>query len=121
STNLPGDTTGRRMLIGTQGFAALGIVTPDYVVPNGFFSRTGGSLNWGESSDIWAYGPLPSGNLSLNRDGTTAVNSPRNFAGATGSVGASTGPTATFNVQALWWRSPAGSESGWGINIVHQG
>src|SRR5260221_3538447 len=54
-TDLPGDTTGRRMLIGTQGFAALGIVTPDFVVPNGFFSKTGGSLNGGEGSDIWAY------------------------------------------------------------------
>src|SRR5687768_13564618 len=32
-TDLPGDTpNGRRMLIATQGFAALGIVTPDYVV-----------------------------------------------------------------------------------------
>ena len=26
-----------------------------------------------------------------------------------------------INVQGLWWRSPAGSESGWGINLVHQG
>jgi alpha-tubulin suppressor-like RCC1 family protein len=23
--------------------------------------------------------------------------------------------------QGLWWRSPAGSESGWGVNITHQG
>ena len=28
---------------------------------------------------------------------------------------------AAINVQDLWWRSPANSESGWGINIVHQG
>src|SRR5687767_12389263 len=35
--DLPGETTGARMLIATQGFAALGIVTPDYIVPNGFF------------------------------------------------------------------------------------
>ena len=25
------------------------------------------------------------------------------------------------NYQDLWWRSPAGSESGWGVNITHQG
>src|SRR5690242_5066606 len=36
-SNLPGDTSGKVMLIATQGFADLGIVTPDYVVPNGFF------------------------------------------------------------------------------------
>lgn len=28
---------------------------------------------------------------------------------------------AAPNYQDLWWRSPAGSESGWGLNIVHQG
>ncbi len=25
------------------------------------------------------------------------------------------------NYQGLWWKSPAGSESGWGINFAHQG
>jgi hypothetical protein len=29
--------------------------------------------------------------------------------------------TATPNFQALWWASPPGSESGWGVNIAHQG
>jgi len=28
---------------------------------------------------------------------------------------------ASPNYQNLWWRSPAGSESGWGVNITHQG
>jgi hypothetical protein len=116
--DLPLDSLGRRMLIGTQGFAALGIVAPDYVVPNGFFTRTGGSINFGESSDVWNYGTLPTGNLSLSRDGSTAANSPRNFAGATGTVSGTTTPVTSFNVQAMWWRP---SESGWGINIVHQG
>jgi uncharacterized delta-60 repeat protein len=31
------------------------------------------------------------------------------------------GPTAGANYQGLWWGSPAGSESGWGINFAHQG
>lgn len=31
-------------------------------------------------------------------------------------------PTSTgVNVQGLWWASPAGVESGWGINLAHQG
>jgi hypothetical protein len=30
-------------------------------------------------------------------------------------------PGAQPNYQDLWWRSPAGSESGWGVNIAHQG
>jgi hypothetical protein len=28
---------------------------------------------------------------------------------------------AAPNYQALWWASPPGSESGWGVNIAHQG
>ena len=28
---------------------------------------------------------------------------------------------ATPNYQDLWWRSPAGSQSGWGVNLAHQG
>jgi hypothetical protein len=30
-------------------------------------------------------------------------------------------PAGAPNYQDLWWRSPAGSESGWGLNITHQG
>jgi len=25
------------------------------------------------------------------------------------------------NYHGLWWRSPAGLESGWGVNVTHQG
>ncbi len=28
---------------------------------------------------------------------------------------------AAINYQDLWWNAPAGSESGWGINLTHQG
>lgn len=34
-------------------------------------------------------------------------------------LGGTPGPTPNF--QDLWWRAPAGSESGWGINLTHQG
>jgi len=118
-TNLPGDTQGHRMLNATQGFAALGVVSPDYIVPNGFFTATGGTITFAEGSDVWTYPVLPSPPLSLNRDGTTATNSPTNFGGASGTI--SSTPVATFNVQALWWKSPALSENGWGLNLVQQG
>jgi hypothetical protein len=29
--------------------------------------------------------------------------------------------TPAANYQGLWWNAPAGSESGWGINLTHQG
>ena len=34
-------------------------------------------------------------------------------------VSGTTPPVSNF--QGLWWNSPAGSESGWGINFAHQG
>ena len=39
-------TANRRMLIATQGFAALKLVTPDYVVQNGFLPLGKGSINY---------------------------------------------------------------------------
>ncbi|HSN19694.1 MAG TPA: hypothetical protein VLS49_03405 [Usitatibacter sp.] len=121
-SNLPGDTSGHRVLFATQGFANLGVVHPDYIVPDGFFFAGAGSVNWGEGADVWSYSNLPSdGRLSLNRNGTTGVNSPQNFAGATGSVSGSPPPAQTFNIEGLWWNSPAGSESGWGVNLTQQG
>jgi hypothetical protein len=33
------------VLIATQGFAALGLVTPDYVIPNGFIPLANGTIN----------------------------------------------------------------------------
>lgn len=119
-SNLPGDTGGARMLIATQGFAALNVVTPDYVVPNGFFFRGGGTIDFAEGSDSWTHPALPAdGSLSINRNGATAVNSPRNFSGQTGTV--TVAPPPGLNFQALWWNAPANSESGWGVNIAHQG
>jgi serine protease len=41
-------------------------------------------------------------------------------AGAAVRAAASMAPAAP-NYQGLWWASPAGSESGWGINFAHQG
>jgi hypothetical protein len=119
--NLPGDTSGRRVLFATQGFAALGIVTPDYVVPNGFFFQGGGTVRWGEGADVWNYPALPTdGQHSIDRTGAQVVNSPQDFAGATTSINGAPPPPQSFNVEGLWWNSPAASEAGWGVNITHQ-
>ena len=111
-------TSYRSMLIATQGFAALNVVAPDYIAPNGFLFTTNGTLNYA-GSDVFTYASLPTdGRLALNRDGSTPVNRPKNFDGISGTIV----PAAlALNVQGLWWRSPAASEGGWGINITHQG
>jgi hypothetical protein len=84
--NLPGDTSNRKVLIASQGFADLGIVTPDYIVPNGFLFQTGGTVNYA-GVDIMAYTALPSDGIhALDRNGSAVATAPTNFAGATGSI-----------------------------------
>ena len=123
ATNLPGDTTGKRFVVGTPGFAAAAGITPDYTIPAGFLNVGGGTINFAESSDTWTHGALPTdGRSALLRSGSTAASSPTNFAGQTGAINiapVSTGPDV--NVQGLWWRAPAGSESGWGMALTQQG
>ena len=87
NANIPGDTGGKTFLIGTAAVAALSGVTPDYIMPSGFLFTTNGMLNFAEGADAWSYTALPvNGTDSLLRSGGTALNSPRNFAGVTGTV-----------------------------------
>ena len=80
-------TSYKMMVIGSQGFAALNVVPPDYVVPNGFFFTSNGSVNWGDGADVFNYASLPTdGRLALNRNGSATTNAPTNFAGEMGTV-----------------------------------
>ena len=115
-SNLPGnDTAGSRVLIATAGFAALGLVTPDYVMPDAFLPTAGGFIDFA-SVDRWNFTGLPTDGVNaLYRNGQSLPNFATNFAGASASVSAA---AANPNYTALWW-IPA--ESGWGINLTHQG
>ncbi len=78
-------------LLGTTGFADLGVVEPDWIIPDGFLLIDGGTASLASPGfltfDTRAYAALPTdGSMSLNADGTTAINSPTNFAGQTGVV-----------------------------------
>jgi hypothetical protein len=76
---------------------AVGTAMISFVGPNqGTFSYTVDGVSQTKSITRQVFGPMP--NCTLG-----------------GSPGASP------NYQALWWRSPAGSESGWGVNVTHQG
>jgi hypothetical protein len=118
--NLPNSSTaGRSVLVATQGFAALGILAPDYVIPNGFLPLTGGSVDFAGIDSV-SYAALPSdGTTALDRNGTPVPNRATNFAGASASVVAT--PPPAVNYQGLFYAAPAESESGWGLNVAHQG
>jgi len=119
-TDLPSTATAsRKVLIATSGFAAQGLVAPDFVVPNGFIPIGGGSLDYASGTDHIALPALPTdGATAIDRNGNHVAATPTNFAGATATLGAS---APAVNYEGLWWNAPAASESGWGINFAHQG
>ncbi len=86
-SNLPNTATANtKVLIATQGFANLGVVTPDFIIPSGFLFTNGGTVNFAGVDSV-TYSALPTdGSNSVNRVGTAAVNSPTNFAGAMGTA-----------------------------------
>ena len=97
--NLTGDTSNMHVLFATAGFATLfaalpGSPAPDHIIPDNFFSTTADTISYTPYDTTFSFtaGQLPTdGVLSLN-DGAPNfqdVNSPRNYAGDTGSVDAS--------------------------------
>jgi len=88
-------TNGRFYLIATPDFAALpGAPTPDEILPAGvvpFFATSGDTV--GAAFDSYTFGAVPTDGVNaLDRAGTTLVNTPTNYAGATGSVNAAPPP-----------------------------
>ncbi len=82
-SNLPSSrTSDKRVLIATQGFAALRLIAPDYVVPNGFLATDGGTLNYAGVDQV-TYAALPTDGVNaITRTGASIPNVATNFAGA---------------------------------------
>ena len=119
-SNLPSTATASKsVLIATSGFAALGLVTPDYTIPNGFIPRNGGSLNYASVDSI----PLPAlpadGATAIDRNGTHVAATPTNFAGASATLAATPPPVAALDLDqhgltGSWFEA---AESGQGIEV----
>ncbi len=88
--NLPSSATANKfVLVGTQEFANLNVVTPDYIMPANFVPVSGGSIAFaGIDSVTFDAMPInPNGEaFAIDRNGTPMANAPTNFAGKTGSV-----------------------------------
>ena len=86
ASNLPSSSTlGKSVLVATQGFADLGLVTPDYIIPDDFLSVSGGTLTF-IGMDSITFGALPGGTQSINGSGAVGTNSPTNFDGDSASI-----------------------------------
>lgn len=112
-SNVAAPTTNRSLLLATQGFADLGVVAPDYVLPSNFFDVNGDSISYTPFHTVtFVAGQLPTdGQTALLANLTTAPNSPQNYAGQTGMVdlGGGDPPPA---VPALIVGVPDGIEDG---------
>jgi Ca2+-binding RTX toxin-like protein len=87
-SNLPSSATnGKSVLVATQGYADLGLATPDYIIPDeGFLFQPDGSVIFVDMDQI-DYTNLPSdGITAINGAGTEVANSPKNFAGVNGTI-----------------------------------
>ena len=119
---MPSPTANKRVLIATQGFAALGLITPDFVMPNGFLPTSGGTLTYA-GLDTVSYAALPTDGttaLKIVRTGNTLStqsiqNLATNFAGDSASVSAVGPPAAIVPLAGVWW-NPNESGSGFGLD-----
>jgi len=82
-SNLTSGTAGKSLLFASQGFADLGVVQPDFILPDDFFiDPNGGTLSVFEGVDSLTFESLPgSGTQSLNGSGATVNSSPTSFTG----------------------------------------
>jgi hypothetical protein len=122
-TGLPSSATAsRRVLVATAGFAALGLVAPDYVVPNGFIPRGGGKVDYASGTDEITFTALPTdGATAFNRNGQPVAATPTNFAGATTTLTPTTPPppagSPDLNQHGLTGSWFEAATSGHGIEI----
>jgi hypothetical protein len=112
----PDRQAGRFILVGSEGFADLNLVRPDFIMPNGFLYLPGGRIKIGGDRAFISYvasfcepgdefGPCDDFHVAINNAGQSAIlaaETRRSFGG-------------------LWWNAPAGSEPGWAIAVEHQG
>jgi hypothetical protein len=106
--DLTGSTANKNLLVATAGFGSLaGGVTPDYTLPANFFNPAGDTVrlcftncNGGNLFDTRTFTSVPTDGVMsrVYPSNTLATNSPRNFAGTTGSVNlAAPSPTGDYN------------------------
>jgi hypothetical protein len=123
-TNLPSSSTaGRRVLIATPGFAALGLVTPDYSIPNGFLPLINGTVNFANADPKPpTYASLPTNGNAIDHDGNIVPNLATNFAGTSASVPATQTPPPVDAIltpeKGLWW-DPTEDGTGYNFDVKH--
>ena len=93
--NLPSNTDGKSMLLGTAAVEAVFGVQPDFIIPDGFLTSSAGSVRYNTTLS-WA--ALPTNGNAIDPGGTEVPATPANFNGDEGSL--DTTPPVLANVPA---------------------
>lgn len=105
--HLTGNTADRYLLLATNDFAALpGAPTPDYIIPDNFFSTDTDTITY------WFYpaatmtispGDVPTNGVdSYDAENGVGPNTPTNYAGESGTVDASAGGMPAVPATSAW-------------------
>ena len=120
-TNLPSSATASRsVLIGTAGFAAMGVIAVDYTMPDGFIPTAGGTLSYAGVDQISLPALPTDGATAINRNGASVAAMPTNFAGTTVTItagGGGGGPDLNQHGLSGSWFEPATSGQGFEIEF----
>jgi uncharacterized repeat protein (TIGR01451 family) len=104
-TDVSTPTGFKSLLLATDGFSSLpGAVVPNFIIPDGFLFPGGGTVTFGSYDSVsYGAGQLPQDGInSLNRvynqspNLVSATNSPKNYAGQSGSVSCPPVPDLTL-------------------------
>ena len=110
-------TSGKRILIATQGFAALRLVTPDFVIPNGFIPLPNGEVEFAGISVV-QYTALPIDRVTaILADGTRVSNRATNLAGQSASITSLPSFAINFGIGGTWY-NPATPGQGFLLEVV---
>jgi hypothetical protein len=109
-------TANKRVLVASRGFQALGLVAPDYVMPDGFLPTNGGTVSFAGVDEV-EFSALPTDGMhSIDRNGALIPNLATNFDGESASVAAGSAPGALVPYVGVWW-NPNESGSGYVFDV----
>ena len=116
--NLPSsNTAGKRVLVASQGFADLGLITPDFIISNNFIPTGPAKLEYspGSSSNMLVWQALPTDGVNSLSPSGVIPNLATNFAGQQASISAA--PDLNQHGLTGSWFEPATDGQGFEVEV----
>jgi hypothetical protein len=108
----PAGPLSRSVLVATQGFAELGALQPDYIVPSGFLPLASGLVTLDEASFDYRSAEIPTDGAHALWQNPASGSANTYVAFAANAAGASHSFLRTPRISGLFWNT---GEPGWGL------